>query len=248
MSSVFVRKLEHGSDLTSEDKALLENVVSSPRIVPAREDIIREGESPTGVCLVLGGIAFRYKMLEDGSRQIMALLIPGDFCDLHGTILGQMDHGVATLTTCTLVFIPPERVDEMMRNHRIARALWWATLVDEAVLREWLVNMGRRQAEPRTAHLMCELLHRFRAVAAAEDGHLKLAMTQEDVADTLGLSAVHVSRTLATLRRKGLLVWERGVVRSPDWPALCQFAHFKPDYLHLNDRGDQPERGFSAEA
>ena len=248
MSSVFIRKLEHGSDLSLEDKAVLENVVSSPRIMPAREDIVREGERPAGVCLVLGGIAFRYKMLENGSRQIMALLIPGDFCDLHGAILGEMDHGVATLTTCTLVFIPPERVEELLRNHRIARALWWATLVDEAVLREWLVNMGRRAAEQRTAHLICELLHRFRAVAASEDDHLKLAMTQEDVADTLGLSAVHVNRTLTTLRRKGLLVWERGVVRSPDWSGLCQFAGFRPDYLHLNERGDQHGRGASAEA
>ena len=178
----------------------------------------------------------------------MALLLPGDFCDLHRAILGQMDHGVATLTTCTLVSIPPERVEEMMSNHCIARALWWATLVDEAVLREWLVNMGRRQAERRTAHLMCELLHRFRAVAVAEDDHLKLAMTQEDVADTLGLSAVHVNRTLTTLRRKGLLVWERGVVRSPDWPGLCQFAGFKPDYLHLNDHDDPRGRGLRAEA
>ena len=242
MHSPFVRKLEFGADLTMEDKTTLEGAVTRTRRVSAREDVIRQGAKPEDVHVVLEGYACRYKMLPDGGRQIMALLVPGDFCDLHVAVLDRMDHGIATLTACTMAEISREKIEALVGHPRIARALWWATLVDEATLREWLVNMGRRSADRQTAHFFCELLHRLRAVGLAEGDQLVFPLTQEELADILGLSVVHVNRTLMALRKMDLLAWDRGVVRALDCGRLCEFAAFDPDYLHLvRHDGERPQ-------
>src|SRR5262249_40187500 len=158
------------ADLDREDRAKLLALTSRTRRVGAREDLIRENERPGDVLLVLEGFACRYKVLDDGSRSIMAFMVPGDFCDLHVGILGQMDHSISTLTPCTVAEIPTAAFDELAVQHsRIAHALWWATLVDTAVLREWLVNMGRRTADRQLGHLLCELLVRLQMVGRAGD-------------------------------------------------------------------------------
>ena len=237
MLSPFIQKLRFGADLTEDDEAQLQAVIGKPRKAPAREDIIRQGDAPQNVQLVISGYACRFKRLADGTRQIMALLVPGDACDLHVAVLDRMDHGIATLTPCTLVQIPRAKIEELLRNERLARALWWATLVDEATLREWLVNMGRRPADQQMAHFFCEMLHRLRSVSAArDDTSFDFPVTQEDLGDILGLSVVHVNRTLMSLRRQELVSWDRGVIRALNWGRLCEFAGFDSDYLHLTQR------------
>lgn len=167
----------------------------------------------------------------------MAFLVPGDFCDLHVAILGAMDHGIATLSGCTVVDIPVLTVEDLTSNHaRINRALWWATLVDEGILREWLVNMGRREAPQRLAHLFCELLVRLQTVNLAKDDSYDLPLTQSELGDTLGLSSVHVNRSLQGLRSQGLLTFERGRLSILDVPRLALFAGFDRSYLHLDQR------------
>ena len=239
MLNPLIAKLERGADLTAEDRARLASIVRNPRQVSSRRDLIHEGDTPSDVHLVIEGFACRYKDLPSGRRQIMAFLIPGDFCDFHVAILGEMDHGIRTLTPCTMVRIPRDAIEDLTDNYpRISRALWWCTLVDEAILREWLVNMGQRPAEQQAAHVFCELLVRLQSVGRATDASYVFPLTQAEFGDALGLSVVHVNRSLQHLRKENLIVLKEGVLTIPDVPRLKAFAEFNPNYLHLRPRSN----------
>lgn len=231
----FIRKLEYGAELTDDDRQLLDRVSSKTRHVPARRDIIREGDDPENAHLVMQGFACRYKQLPDGRRQVMALFVPGDVCDFHVQILGQMDHNIGTITAASVVSVPPETIRELTANPRINRALWWMTLVDEGTLREWLVNIGHRSSSERLAHLLCELRLRLRAVGLAEDDSFDFPLTQNDLADAMGITAVHVNRTLQQLRERGLIRLENKRLTILDYDGLRELADFDPNYLHLRD-------------
>jgi CRP-like cAMP-binding protein len=163
MDDTLTRKLEGYELLSDRDRTVLSGLTAKIRSVGARVDLIQEGDPPDYVHLILDGFACRYKVLADGQRQIMAFLVPGDFCDLNVFILDHMDHSIGTLSKCSVVDIPRHAIDDITANHpHITRALWWCTLVDEAVLREWLVNIGSRPANQRIAHLFCELFLRWK--------------------------------------------------------------------------------------
>ncbi len=237
MLNPLIQKLQHGADLTDEDRQVLEKVITQPRIVDPRQDMIHEGDRPENVHLILEGFACRYKLLPGGERQIMAYFVPGDLCDLHVSILGEMDHSIATLSRCKVVYIPRRAIEEITENYgRINRALWWATLVDEATLREWLVNMGRRPADKQLAHLLCELLVRLQAVGLATENSYDFPVTQAELADTLGISTVHVNRMLQQLRKDGLLTLQGNRLTITDVDGLKGLADFNPNYLHLTRR------------
>lgn len=234
LGSVFTRKLEQFAPLGDEDRRVLDSIVARVRQVRARTDLIREGERPKGVHLVLAGFACRYKLLSDGRRQITAFLVPGDFCDLHVSILSEkMDHGTATLAPCTVVDIPREAILRLLERPALARALWWATLVDGAVLRQQVVSLGNRSAEVRAAHLLCELLLRLRVVGLADGDAYELPLTQADLADAVGVTAVHMNRVLQALRSQGLIASEGKTMAIPDLEGLRAFSGFSPNYLHL---------------
>lgn len=147
-----------------------------------------------------------------------------------------MDHSIATLTDASVVDVPPETIEKLVANPRINRALWWMTLVDEGTLREWLVNMGQRDAAAQMAHLFCELHMRMDSVGLAEGNSFYFPLVQEELADVLGLTAVHVNRTLMKLREKGMVTLEAKRLTIIDPNALRKFADFDPNYLHLRDR------------
>ncbi|MCG5249627.1 Crp/Fnr family transcriptional regulator [Methylorubrum extorquens] len=237
MANPLVLKLEHGADLTNEDRALLQSLSGTARRIQAHQDIIREGERPENVHLIMEGWACRYKQLPDGKRQIMAFLVPGDFCDLHVAILGEMDHNIGTAWGCNLVAIPRRIIDELVQSHpRIARALWWSTLADEGTLREWLVNLGQRQADRRMAHLFCELLVRLQTVGCTDEDGFEFPISQIDLSDALGITSVHVSRVLKELQAQSLVTWQNGRLRILDAPKLKAFSGFNDRYLHLTRR------------
>ena len=240
MVSPFIAKLEHGCRLTDDDREKLAALTSVTRRVGPRQDLISEGDAPNDVHLVLNGFACRYKILPGGQRQIMALLLPGDFCDLHVAILGAMDHSIATVSACTLVEFPRTVIDDLSARHpRITRALWWASLVDEAILREWLVNMGGRPAEQRLAHFFCELLLRMQMAGRADASSFDLPLTQEDLADTMGLSQVHVNRSLQKLRTSSLIKLQGHRLTVLDVAGLERMSGFNRNYLHF--RGAPPD-------
>jgi CRP-like cAMP-binding protein len=233
--------------LSDDDRRRLDEAARDVREIGPRQDLIREGERPEEVHLILEGFACRYKILPGGERQIIAFLVPGDFCDLHVAILGEMDHGIATLSACQVAYIPRKTVDELTSNHpAINRALWWATLVDEGTLREWLVSMGRRPADRQMAHLFCELLLRLRSVGLASENGFDFPVTQQELADTLGLSTVHVNRILHQLREDGLITLSGRRLTIHDVDRLREFAEFDPSYLHLVKRREADRQGSAA--
>ena len=234
MANLLTRKLELFGPLPPADRSLLDDVIRDPHQVDAHQDIVREGDAPDEVNLVLEGFACRYKILPDGSRSIFAYLVPGDFCDLNIFILRAMDHTIATLSACTMVSIPRRRILELTERPAIARALWWTTLVDEATLREWLVNIGKRRAEIRIAHLLCELHLRLKSVGLANGGEFSLPLTQAELADTMGMSPVHMNRSLQALRGQDLVVFKSRHLVIPDIGRLREMAQFNPNYLHLD--------------
>jgi CRP-like cAMP-binding protein len=233
-SNPLILRLRHGPDLDAGDRALLADFSRLNRNLEPQQDIVRAGDVAAGVHLILEGFAFRYKLIDDGQRQIIGLLLPGDFCDLQSVVLGPSDHYIAALTACTVADIPQERIDSLVfRDSRLARALWWATLVDESILREWLASMGQRSADKRIAHLFCELLLRQQLVGAAGEHDCPLPLTQPMLADILGITTIHVSRILRDLRLAGLIQLKDRRLNIPDVGRLRTFCDFDPSYLHL---------------
>ena len=231
-----VTKLETVSSLTDEDRAALGGLCEDPRAMGARRNIIREGERPDHVHLVIEGWLARYKLLPGGARQITAFLIPGDFCDLHVTTLGEMDHSITTLTRARVAYIPRSRMDELTERPGLLRAFWWATLVDEAVLRAWIVNVGRRDAFEAIGHLMCELYVRSKNVGLTSEHVFGLPLTQEELGDALGLTPVHVNRVLQRMRSEGLISFKAGLLTIHDYRRLEESSGFNSNYLHIAER------------
>ncbi|MGE6939721.1 Crp/Fnr family transcriptional regulator [Brevundimonas sp. NPDC028983] len=202
--------------------------------MPAGRDIVSQHSSPGFSTLVLDGFAARYVMLTNGARQITELNVPGDFVDLHSLIMSPMDHGVVALTRCTVAQSPHDGLRRLTENEpHLTRLLWLDTLIDAAVHRQWIAGLGRRTAVARLAHLLCELYLRLEIVHRAGNGRMELPLSQAVLADVLGLSDVHVNRSIAQLRSAGLIRWAGRVVEIGDWDALVRQAEFDPAYLRL---------------
>jgi len=236
MQNALTRKLESYDELSDADRRALNDLVPRIRQVGARVDLIREGDEPDKVLLILDGFACRYKVLPDGQRQIMAYLVPGDFCDLNVFILDEMDHNIGTISACQVVDIPRKAIDDITTRYpNITRTFLWCALVDGAVLREWLVNMGARSPDQRIAHLFCELHMRLDVVGRVTDDSFEFPFTQSEIAETMGLSSVHVNRTLRELRALGLINLKGRVLTILDLKRLQAFCRFTPNYLHLRN-------------
>jgi CRP-like cAMP-binding protein len=232
----FLRKLEGFVPLSEADRAALLKASENPQVIPAGTDLIREGDPPAGVFLILEGFACRYKLRDDGTRQIMAYLVPGDAGDVDVALLDAMDHSICTLSDCKVVLIAPETIRQLLQRPAVAFALRKSMLVDEATLREWLVNVGRRTAVERLAHLLTEVYLRLKVVGRVDETSFAWPLTQQDLADTTGQTSVHVNRALRELRERGLIELQQKHLTILDLPRLKQLAEFKPGYLHLGEQ------------
>ncbi len=206
--------------------------------VKARDDLIREGDRPDVVRLMVGGWACRFKDLPDGRRQIIGFFIPGDFCDLNIYILQQMDHSIGALTDVSYLALQPDALALLMeRRPRVARALLWHELVSSAIQREWLLNLGQRTSFERLAHLFVEMFTRLRVVGMTQGNTCRFPITQSDLADATGITAVHLNRTLQDMRRDGLLELRAKRLTIHDMDRLRRVAMFNDNYLHLDHEG-----------
>ena len=235
MSGKFlVRKLNAfiplGADGERAVEALTEKRVKS---LQRGHDIIREGEDPKTVNLIVDGWACRYKILEDGRRQILAFFVPGDLADLHVYILDAMDHSIGSITPVQYAMFTPPEFETLGNDHpRVLRALWWDSLLSASIQREWLVSVGQRNAVESLAHLACELFLRLKMVGLAENGLCRFPLTQSDIGDALGMTQPHVSRTIKDLNASRLATIQRGTLRVNDLAGLYKLAMFNPNYLH----------------
>lgn len=238
MSIYLIRKLaRRDASLSAASRDRLLAILDNPQSVEAGADIVRGGSRPNKCTLVVSGWACRYNMLSDGRRQTLALHVAGDFVDLHSFPIKVMDHSVAAVTDCTISTVPHARIQEITDvDPHLTRVLWMHTLIDAAILRQWLLSAGRRSALEHAAHLLCELYVRMRYVGLApEGGEFDLPLSQEELAEAIGISAVHVSRTLTELRNRNLFLWRGGKASILDFPGLQRLAEFDPTYLSLND-------------
>lgn len=228
-------KLQLWLPLDDDDRAA---ILALPHILRARqagEFIVREGDKPTHSCLLLAGYAYRHKVAGNGGRQIFSIHMKGDVVDLHNSVLRRADHNVQALTAIEIALIPVQAIRKLAAERpQVGLAMWYETLVDAAIFREWTLNVGRRDSRARTAHLLCEFAVRLQVAGLGSQSHYELPMTQEQLGDALALTSVHVNRTLKALAAEGLIERDKRAVQVVDFEQLARVGDFDETYLHLD--------------
>jgi CRP-like cAMP-binding protein len=229
-----IRKLESIAQVNDTERRALGSLPLRLKRYADNDDIVQQGDALSECCLVLEGFLCRYKILGRGQRQIVSFHIPGDMPDAQSLHLKVIDHSLGALASSQVAFIPHAAMNDIMRDHpRLAAAFWRDTLIDAAIFREWLCGLGRRHAYERLAHLVCELFVKYQAVGLTRDGSFELPLTQAEYGDALGLSTVHVNRSIQALRHEGLIASKGSRTRILDWEGLKKAGDFDPTYLHL---------------
>lgn len=232
----FIRKLSRHQGLSTEEAEALSALPFILRDVSSGQDIIRQGDQPVHSCVMIKGLAARFKMVREGERQINSFHIAGDVPDLQSLFLERMDHGLTALIATTIALIPHRALDRLItENPGLARRLWRETLVDSSVFLEWMCNIGRRPAIIRVAHIICELFVRYDSVGLAQNMRIPFPLTHASLGDAQGLSVVHVNRVLKQLRQEGLILIEGRTLTVLDWPRLQELGDFNANYLHITD-------------
>jgi len=220
--------------LSADERDTIARLPHELRILQRNEALVVDHDRPTVSCILTKGIAARVVYLKGGERQITAVHVPGDFVDLHALLLKVMDHSVVALTECEAAFIPHEHLTLITEEKpHLGRLLWLSTVIDAAIHRAWLTCIGRRSPAQHIGHLLCEVYVRLSSVGLASDNRFSFPITQADLSDMLGLSLVHVNKTLATLRNANMFTWDGNLVHILDFQRLADFAEFDPVYLSL---------------
>ncbi|MBC9033992.1 Crp/Fnr family transcriptional regulator [Sphingomonas sp. JC676] len=233
--SPMVEKLLLWLPLGARDRAAVLALPHTTRCMRAQEYIVREDDRPTHSCLLLSGYAIRHKIAGNGGRQIFSIHMKGDVVDLHNSILRRADHNIQTLTEVEVAMIPVDAIRKIAAEHPlVGQAMWYETLVDAAIFREWTLNVGRRDARARAAHLLCEFGIRLAVAGLGTKNDYILPMTQEQLADALALTSIHINRMLKALAQEGLIERTKRSVRILDFERLARIGDFDPRYLHLD--------------
>lgn len=241
------RKFQKRARLDESDREAFFALPYEVRTFEPHRYLIREGDRAPAATMILNGLAYRHKVTVEGARQILSLHIPGDFVDLEGALLTVSDNNVQALTRCEVALIPRAAIIELIDNHaRLGHAMWIDTLIDGSIYREWILNVGRRDALVAMCHLLCEFTRRLEVAGMAHREGYDLPMTQEQLADALGITPVHVNRILRDLDERGLIIRDKRFVRVPDWGALRAVAGFNELYLHLDQVEVTPPVGSTA--
>jgi CRP-like cAMP-binding protein len=227
-------RLSRGEPLGLAERQALSRLPVTVREYDPGQYLLREGDRPKHCSYLRAGFIFRHKILGDGGRQIVSIHVPGDFVDAQNMLLGQSDHNIQALTDAVMYLIPiDELLSVALAYPAITKALWHETLIEASIMREWVANVGRRDARARTAHMLCEMAMRHEAAGLGPRETFHLPMTQEQLGDTLGLTAVHVNRTLKTLESDGLITRNKRSVTVANWRELRGAGDFTAGYLHL---------------
>jgi CRP-like cAMP-binding protein len=235
-----IAKLEYRVKLNQADRDAIMALPFHTKVMRAHQYVVRERELATHSCLMLSGYSVRSKIVGTGQRQILAIHMKGEMVDLQNSLLKVADHSVEMLTAGKVALIPREEIVELTKQRpTVALAMWIDTLVDASIFREWIANIGRRNARTRVAHLLCEFALRLKVAGLGNENHYELPMTQEQIGDATGLTAVHVNRTIKALEQEGLIhrISSRSI-EIGDWRRLVSAGDFSANYLHMP--GDEP--------
>ncbi|MCS3893347.1 CRP-like cAMP-binding protein [Bradyrhizobium japonicum USDA 38] len=234
LATALVTKLKISNDLGDDDLRAIEALPIRRRDLESQQRIVADGDRPTDCCLLFSGFAYRAKTIVDGRRQLLSLHVPGEIPDMQSLHLHVMDHDLVAMSPCVIGLISHDAIKALGRARPVvADAFWRETLVDAAIFREWIANLGGRPANSRLAHLLMEIYRRLEAIGQARNDEFVFPITQADLGDCLGLSAVHVNRVLQELRREGLVEVQRGRFRILQRKKLEAFGGFEDGYLHL---------------
>lgn len=238
-----IARLQQFSKLTPESRSAVEALAAKAvRCLSARQDLVTRGDCPRCAFIVLEGWAARYKTLEDGRQQVTTFLLPGDVFDLNMYLLDEADHSVAAVTELRVAELSRDDFEQLTDEHpTVTKGLLWQQLVFSAMEREWVVNMARRTARERVAHLLCELYLRLAAVGLADETGCAVPLTQADLAEAAGMTTVHINRVLQDLRADGVLRFEKKRLEIHDFGALKDIALFDETYLHQERRAEPPQ-------
>ena len=232
-----LRKLEYRHQLHPDDRAAVLSLPHKVKRLEQHDYVVREGDRAEYSCVLLSGFAIRHKIVGNGQRQIVAIQMKGEIVDLQNSLLGIADHAVQMLTAGKIAMIAREEIGRIAAERpAVGRAMWIDTLVDGAIFREWIANVGRRDARTRIAHLLCEFALRLQLAGLGQQTQYELPMTQEQLADATGLTPVHVNRTIKALEGEKLI--ERTSARTifiGDWRKLAEVGDFQSTYLHLRN-------------
>ena len=230
-----VRKFSRRAALDDSDRDALFALPFKVRKVEPGQFMLREGMRTEFSTLLLSGYAYRHKLTADGERQIVSIHIPGDFMDLEGSLLTTADHNVQALTRGEIATIETRYLIALIDSHpHVARAMWIDTLIDASIYREWVVNVGRRPAIQRIGHLLCEVARRLEIAGLGATTGYQFPMTQDQLADAVGLTPVHVNRTLKAMEAAKLIARHKRFIEIPDWERLRTMSGFNELYLHLD--------------
>ena len=195
---------------------------------------VREGATADKCGILMSGLAVCQKTNRDGDRQILSVKIPGDMLGLQSLYLDTLDHNIQALTRCETVIVPSDLLKAILDEFVVVRhAISRIMLTEASMLRELILNIGRRDARARVAHFLCEFAVRTGGTDKINDRSFELPLTQEELGDALGLTAVHINRTLQLLTRDGLIARDGRNIRFVDWDRLQDIADFSTRYLHL---------------
>jgi CRP-like cAMP-binding protein len=244
MQNPLTAKLEHYTAFSPDERTRLDQLLMGKRqTFPARSEIIADGEKVTEIHLVVSGLAARSKYLPDGGRQIMAFLVPGDLCDVEVFVLEAMDHSITAISETECALIPAKTIETLLTEMSgLTKGLWWSTMSDAAVLRERIIDHGRRGAKERLAHLFYEMLIRYTVIDQVTDNSFSFPVTQEELADATGLTPVHINRILQEMRSDGLIELRHRTLTVTDPDRLKQVARFESDYLHFKRAAERQDR------
>jgi CRP-like cAMP-binding protein len=230
-----IRALRVRSSLDDDALQALQALPYKVRHLESSTYILREGDFPESCAILLDGFAYRQKLTGEGARQILALHIAGEPLDFQHLFLNVADHSIQMLTYGAVAMIPRKAMQGLVLcNPAIAGAVVTSVLVDSSISREWVLNVGRRDARSRIAHLLCEFGIRMKSLGLAGPDACELPITQEQLADATGLTTVHVNRTLKALEAAGLIARSKRTIAFPDWERLRDAGDFNSRYLHLD--------------
>jgi CRP-like cAMP-binding protein len=227
-------KLRARAEITRREEEAIRAAVSEFREYPADTTVIHSGERVRHSTMLLEGFMSRQKVLLDGARQITEINVAGDFVDLHSFTLKRLDHDIVTFTPCRVGIVPHENLTRITEEFpHLTRVYWFSTNLDAAIHREWALSLGRRSASAKLAALFCEMQVRLSVVGLADDSSYLLPLTQADLSECLGLTDVHINRTLRVLRDQGVVTMRAGRVTILDKAELARIGEFDAAYLYL---------------